>query len=137
MPIAAILKAVGPFLGVVTIAFGALMTYAGAKFLFIVLSFLVATITTSLTFLVVFNLFVPNDASKGAVGGMLFACVLIGGVVTFLTYKITVKAAVPVLAGICGLFGLLALYGLTGKHIPVLRIVFCVGGFALGAFFGN
>jgi len=136
MPIAAVLKAVGPFLGVVTIVFGALMTYAGAKFLFIVLSFLVATITASVSFLMIFNLFVPVTASKGTVGGILAACAILGGVVTFLTYKITIKAAVPVIAGICGLFGLLALYRLTGLHIPVVRILFCVGGFALGAFFG-
>jgi len=137
MPIAAVLKAVGPFFGVIAIVFGALMTYAGAKFLFIVLSFMVAILTSSISFLMIFNLFVPVTASKGTVGGILAGCAILGGVVTFLTYKITIKAAVPVIAGLCGLFGLRALYGLTGLHIPVVRILFCVAGFALGAFFGQ
>ena len=137
MPIAAVLKATGPYFGALAILFGALMTYAGARFLFIVLSLLVAGLTTGISFLLIFNLFVPVTASKGTVGGLLFGCFLIGGIVTFLTYKFTVKAAVPVIAGICGMFGLLALYRLTGLHIPIVRILFMVAGFGLAAFFGH
>lgn len=131
------MKAVGPFLGVIAICFGALMTYAGAKFLFIVLSVTVALIVTSLSFLMIFNLFVPITASKGVVGGLLFLCVLIGAGVTFAVYKITIKAAVPVLAGICGIMGMWALYRLTGLHIPIARVAFLCVGFGLGAFFGH
>lgn len=137
LPIAAVLEAVGPFFGVIAICFGALMTYAGAKFLFIVLSVTIALIVTSISFLLIFNLFVPVTASKGVVGGVLFLCVLVGALVTFLTYKITIKAAVPVLAGICGIMGAWALYRLTGIHKPVVRILFLVGGFGLGSFFGH
>lgn len=137
MPIAAVLKAVGPYFGVLAIIFGALMTYAGAKFLFVVLSLLVAGLTTGISFLLIFNLFVPVTASKGAVGGLLFACFVLGGIVTFVSYKFTTRAAVPVIAGICGMFAFLALYRLTKLHIPIVRIVFMVAGFALAAFFGH
>jgi len=137
MPIKAVLKAVGPFFGVIAILFGLLMTYAGAKFMFVVLSILVAGLTTGLSFLLIFNLFVPVTASKGVVGGILFACFLLGGIVTYFVYHITIRAAVPVLAGICGMFLMLALYGLTKMRIPIVRILFMVAGFALGSFFGH
>jgi hypothetical protein len=137
MPIMAVLKAVGPFMGVILIVFGALMTYAGAKFLFIVLSVAVAGVSSGLSFVLIFNLFIPVTASKATVGFFLVLCILLGGVVVFLTYKVTTRAAVPVLAGFCGLLALRACYGLTGLRIPAVRILFMVGGFALGAFFGH
>lgn len=137
MPIAAVLRAVGPFLGVIAIIFGALMTYAGAKFLFIVLSLMVAGITTGFAFIIIFNLFVPVTASKGTVGGLLFGCFVIGGIVTFFSYHLTVRAAVPVLAGVCGFFTFRVLYSMSGLRIPVVRILFMVGGFALAAFLGH
>lgn len=137
LPISAVLTAIGPFLGVIAIVFGALMTYAGAKFLFIVLSLVVAGVGSFVSFILIFNLFIPVTASKGVVGGAIALCLVLGLVLVFLTYKITTRAAVPFLAGFCGLFAARALYGLTGLHIPVVRILFFVAGFAICAYFGH
>lgn len=136
MPIMAVLKAVGPFLGIITILMGLLMTYAGAKFLFIVLSLSIAGITTGVSFLVFFNLFIPATASKGVVIGVLLLCFVLGAVVVFLTYKITTKFAAPILAGLCGLMVARAIYSQTGLHIPLVRLIFFVVGFAGGLFLG-
>lgn len=137
MPIKAVLEAVGPFFGVILIVFGALMTYAGAKFLFIVLSVAVAGVSAGLAFILIFNLFIPVTASKGVVGFFLAVCILLGGVVVFLTYKVTTRAAVPVLAAICGLFVMRVLYRRTGLHSTPVRIAFLATGIALGAYLGN
>jgi hypothetical protein len=137
LPLSVIMKALGPYFGFICIAFGALMTYAGAKFLFVAISFMVASGVSAFSFMLIFNLFVPVNASAGVAGFLLFACIVLGGVVTYLTYKVTTKAAVPVIAGFCGLFLLWTLYGLTGLRIKVVRALFCVAGFALGAFLGH
>ena len=105
------MKAVGPYLGAILILFGALMTYAGAKFLFYAICVVVAGVVTGFSFLLIFNLFIPVSASTTVVGLLLVLCFVLGGVVSFFTYHITTKAAVPVLAGLCGLFAFRALYG--------------------------
>lgn len=131
------MTAISPFIGVILICFGLLITYAGARFLFAVLSFIIALLISSVSFLLIFNLFIPITASTMQVAGVLALCLIIGVVLTGVTYEVTGKATIPIIAGICGVFAMLAVYNSTRFSTPLLKIFFCLCGFALGAHFGN
>ena len=135
------MAAVSPFIGAIMIVFGLLITYAGARFLFAVLSFIIALLVTSVSFLLIFNLFISITAPAIQVYGVLVLCILIGVIVTSVTYEVTGKATIPIIAGICGVFAMLAIYNSTilstSLDSPLVKILFCLCGFALGAHFGH
>jgi hypothetical protein len=138
----AVVDAIKPFSGVLLILIGGLMTFAGAKFLFQLVSAVVTLVTTILFYLVISNLFFTVRTGAGFKIGLLIASILLGIGAAFLSYKLTIRYAIPIVAGAGGGFGFKLISNLAGLRneyaaIGILVLGICVGvyaGFKLNEF---
>lgn len=120
------------------------MTFAGAKFLFIALSFVIGFTIASVFFLITYNLFVnpESSSSTGWTIGLLVGSILIAIITVGLTYKFTYNLAVPIIAGIAGAFGFFMIFTVTGLGGKLnggkvwVEIAFAVVGAIIGIIVG-
>lgn len=91
IPLGRVANAIAPFLGAVLIIFGALMAFAGAKFLFVVISFVIGFVSAAVIFGLTYNLFIDPSSKSGRTWTviLLVVSVLLAILVVFFTYKFT------------------------------------------------
>lgn len=131
------MNAIAPFIGAILIVFGGIMTFAGAKFLFLVFAGLVGLLVTTVMFLMCYNWFLdPAKSTKGALIGLLVFTSLVGGAVGYFSYKFGKAWAVSVLAAWAGIaigVTLVKLFGVKGSKAPVVAAMLgAATGFYLG-----
>lgn len=73
-----------PFLGIILILVGIIMTFAGAKFLLLVITALTFIAVTGLVFLVFYNLFLGSNSSQGVMVTVLVIALIAGGAASYL-----------------------------------------------------
>jgi len=132
----AVWDAIKPFTGVILILVGGLMTFAGAKFLFQLVSAVVTLVVTIVFYLVVSNLFFGLKTTAGPKIGLLVAALLLGIGAAFLSYKLTIKFAIPIVAGVGGGFGFKLVSNLAGIRNEYAAIGILVLGICAGAYLG-
>jgi len=132
------MNAITPFIGAILIVFGGIMTFAGAKFLFLVFAGLVGLLVTAVLFLTCYNFFLdPSKSGMGALIGLLVFTTLVGGAVGYFAYKFGKAWAVSVLAAWAGIaigVTLVKLLGIKGTKAPVVAAML---GAASGFYFGK
>jgi len=116
LPIGVIFNAIGPYLGGLLILVGLIMTFAGVKFIFIVLALNIGLISAGILFIIPYNLFINPESSsaKGWTIALLVIASILAIVIVVLTYKFTKALAVPIMAGIAGAFGFYLIYKVSG-----------------------
>jgi hypothetical protein len=91
----------GGLIGLILLALGIGMTYAGAKFLFTLIAAIVWTGVSGLIFLMGFNI-LPIEASLVALGSVAALSMVVGGFVAKYSADFLKKYAVTLLAGWAG-----------------------------------
>lgn len=145
VPLGEVIDAIAPYIGAILIVFGTLMTFAGAKFLFIVISALIGFIVSTVSFALTYNLFIdPSSSSaKNWTIGLLVVSIILALVIVFLTYKLTYKLAVPIIAASAGSFAFYFIYQVTGIGNKVehgglyIELAFTGVGGIIGLFIGK
>lgn len=132
----AVWDAIKPFSGVLLILVGGLMTFAGAKFLFQLVSAVVTLVTTILFYLVVSNLFFTVKTGAGLKIGLIVVALLLGLGAAYLSYKLTIRFAIPIVAGAGGAFGFKLISNLAGIRNEYAVIAILVVGIVVGAYAG-
>jgi hypothetical protein len=136
IPINHALNAIAPFLGIIFIVFGLLMTFWGSKFLFIVFGVIIGAVVTAVLFLLANTLFLGVQSSTGLVIGTVIGCILLGAGTAFLTYKFTKAFVVQILAGVTG--ALLVMMVAQTFHLRGWALIgSVVGGAVFGIFIGH
>lgn len=136
IPLIQALNNLAGFVGIILIAFGAVMCFYGTKFLFQVMGLIIGCVVTSFLFLLSYALFLPVDAKTGMVAGVLVFCVVLGAVFSYYTYKLTRSYTVPILGAIGGVVVFLMVARLLKLKKPI-NIVASVAGGALGWFLAD
>jgi len=138
IPIMKYINKVAPFVGAILVAAGLVMCFYGSKFLFWVLGGLVGAVTTGITFQMLYSLWLSgNDSlSMGVFVGVLIGCIIVGGLVAWLTSHLTRKFSVPIIAGVGGAALILILLGAFNVENTYIEVAGAVAGAALGIFIG-
>lgn len=85
----AVWDAIKPYTGVLLILVGGLMTFAGAKFLFQLISAFVSLIVTIVVYLVISNIFFGVKTHAGWKVALICAALAIGLGAAWVSYKLT------------------------------------------------
>lgn len=144
VPIGHLIDALGPYIGAVLIFFGCVMTFAGAKFLFFLLSFVIGIFTTSVMFAITYNLFInpASDSANTWTIVLLAISAVLAIILVIFTYKFTSKLGVPIISALAGVFGFLMIYQVTGIAGKIssgqiwVQLGFCIIGGLIGIFIG-
>jgi hypothetical protein len=131
------LNKIAPYIGVILIAVGIVMAFFGSKFVFMVFGFIVGLLSSGASFLLFYNLLMKDDSPQGMVVGSIIASVLIGVVVSYLTYKFSKAWAVALIAAFGGFVLAALIIGLAGITNPVVEIALVVIGAAAGLLVGK
>jgi len=136
---------IAPFAGAIFIVVGLVMAFAGAKFLFIVISLCLGLFISAILFLVTYGLFIDPTSPKAKTITivLLVVSVITSIIIMVLSYKITYKFAVPAVAGLAGALAGYMLYNVSGignkvdKGAIWIQLAFAVVGGAVGLFVGK
>jgi hypothetical protein len=123
-------------MGFIFVVIGGLMTFAGAKFLFQLVSAVVTLIVTIAFYLFVSNLFFTITTGSGPKIGLLITALALGLGAAYLSYRFTVRWAVPIVAGVGGAFGFKLLTNLVGLRNEYAVIAILILGAVVGAYIG-
>ena len=137
IPIQKALGALGPFYGVILLVVGSLMCFAGRKFVFIVLGSVIGFVAFAVLFGLSYALFLPVDISTGLLAGVIFVCALIGGALSYGTFKFTKAYTVQILAGVAGAVIFVMLGKMAKLHKAYFTYIFAIIGAAVGVFLGT
>ena len=132
----ALYHSIEPFMGFVFVVIGGLMTFAGAKFLFQLVSAVVTLIVSTFFYFFISNLFFGLTTGTGLKVGLLIAALALGLGAAFVSFKLTVKFAVPIVAGAGGAFGFKLLSKLVGINNEYAVIAILIIGAVAGVFIG-
>lgn len=132
----ALYHSIEPFMGFIFVVIGGLMTFAGAKFLFQLVSAVVTLIVTTVFYLFVSNLFFTLTTGTGLKVGLLIAAIGLGLGAAYLSYRFTVRWAVPIVAGAGGAFGFKLLSNLAEIRNEYAVISILILGAVGGVFIG-
>lgn len=110
----AFFKAIEPFLGVIFILIGGLMTFAGAKFLLILVSAFIGGFVTIAFYGVISNFFFGLKTGSGAKIGLLCAALALGIGASYAGYKFAEAWAVSIVAAGAGAMGVKLLFSVVG-----------------------
>jgi hypothetical protein len=132
----AVWNAIKPFSGVLLILVGGLMTFAGCKFLFQLVSAVVTLVTTILFYLIVSNLFFTIKTGAGLKIGLLVVAIALGLGAAYISYKLTTKYAIPIVAAAAGGFGFKLITNVAGLRNEYAVIAVLVLGVIVGAYVG-
>ena len=116
----AFFHAIEPYMGAIFIVVGGLMTFAGAKFLFQLVSAFICLIITVIFYGVISNLFFSIKTASGAKIGLMVAALALGIGAAYLSYKFTRAWAIPIVAAGAGGMGfkiLLTLCGVMNDYV--------------------
>jgi hypothetical protein len=130
------MDAIKPFTGVILILVGGLMTFAGAKFLFQLVSAFVTMITSILFYTVCSNLFFDAKTAAWLKVIVLLLALALGVAAAYFSYKLTTKFAIPIVAGAGGAFGFKLIASVAGIRNEYAVIAILVVGIAAGIFLG-
>jgi hypothetical protein len=86
LPIADALRKVGPFIGAILIVVGIVMLFQGSKFVYMVFGTLVGMLSAALFFGAMYSTVLSNSSAPAAVIGCIVLSIILGGLVTYLTY---------------------------------------------------
>jgi uncharacterized membrane protein len=92
------------------------MTFFGSKFLFYVFGVIVGILATAFLFLTSYALFLPVESETGMVVGVIIACVILGGLIAYFSYKLTKNFTVPILGAVGGVVVFLMLAKVLKLH---------------------
>jgi hypothetical protein len=138
IPIMKYLNKVAPFVGAILSVAGLVMCFYGCKFLFWVLGGLIGAVTAGGLFQVLYSLWMSgNDTlSMGVFVGVLVGCVIVGGLVAWMTSALTRKFGTTIIAGIGGAALILILLGAFGVDSVYAQAGGAIAGACLGIFIG-
>lgn len=132
------LDAISPFIGAVLILFGGLMTFFGAKFVFQVFAFLVFLLVSGIFFLISYNFFLSDKHTTTTVLVIiLIAGMVLGGLVSYGTYKFAKAWTVTILGAWAGMVIFLTLSKLAGLNKSSEAILAAVLGAFVGGYVGK
>lgn len=131
------LKKLAPFIGGIFIVLGLVMTFFGAKFLFQVFGIIIGTVVAAILFLLSYALFLPLDAETGLVAGVSVACIVLGGLAAYFSYRFTKAFTVQILGAVGGVVVFLMLAKALKQNKKWIPIIFAVLGAALGWFLAH
>ena len=132
----AFLDAIKPYTGVLMILIGGLMTFAGAHFLFQLVSTFVAMITTIVLYLIISNLFFGNKTAAWLKVIVLLLALAVGSGAFYFSYKFGQRFAIPIVAGAGGAFGFKLISNVAGVRNEYAAIAVLVAGVVAGVFIG-
>jgi len=132
----AFLDAIKPYTGVLMILIGGLMTFAGAHFLFQLVSTFVAMITTIVLYLIISNLFFGNKTAAWMKVIVLVLALTVGAGAFYVSYKFGQRFAIPIVAGAGGAFGFKLISNVAGLRNEYAAIAVMVFGIIAGVFIG-
>ena len=137
IPMQKALAALGPFYGVLLILVGGLMCFAGRKFIFQVLGAVIGFVAFAVLFGLSYAMFLPVDVSTGLLAGVIVVCVILGGLISWGTFKFTKAYTVQILAGVAGAVIFVMLGKMAKLHKAYFTYIFAILGAGLGVFLGN
>jgi uncharacterized membrane protein YeaQ/YmgE (transglycosylase-associated protein family) len=105
IPVFEALNKIGKFRGAIYIIFGLTMTFFGSKFFFQLLGLIVGLISAGILFSVAQALFVPITSGMGMIIGVAVGCIIVGGLITYGSYKVLRKYSVPIMGAVTGIIG--------------------------------
>jgi len=135
--LAKFVDAVSPFLGIILIVGGGGLTFAGAKLILIAFTLLVGLTVTGVLFMVTYNLFIPSGSSSGLYIGVMIVCLLIGGVLGYLSQKFAKAWATTLLATWAGFVAMSLLVKAAGIYNSTAVICLSIAGAVGGGFLGK
>ena len=112
------------------------MTFAGAKFLFQLVSAFVTLITSIVFYLVISNVFFDAKTAAWLRIITLIIALAAGLGAAFLSYKLSIKFAIPIIAGAGGAFGFKLISNVAGIRNEYAAIAFLIVGVAVGVYLG-
>lgn len=112
------------------------MTFAGAKFLFQLVSAFVTCITSIVFYLLISNIFFDAKTADWLRIITLIIALAAGLGAAFLSYKLSVKFAIPIIAGAGGAFGFKLISNVAGIRNEYGAIAFLIVGVVAGVYLG-
>lgn len=120
------------------------MTFAGVKFLFFLLSFVIGVVSTAVLFAITYNLFInpSSDSANTWTIVLLVISSILAIIIVIVTYKFTYNLAVPVIAALAGAFGFYMIYQVSGLATKIksgqvwVQLGFSIIGGLVGIFIG-
>ena len=122
------------FLGVILIVLGALMTFAGAKFLFYAIAAIIMVGVSGASFVLAFNLFLSSLSGVVQVAGLV-GCILLGCAASYFTYQLAQSYAAAIISTAVGVS--IALAVTSAMKNPVVKAVVLVLGGLVGFYIGK
>lgn len=88
------------------------MTFAGAKFIFLMLGFVIGFVSTVIIFLITYNLFIDpaNSSARDWTIALLTTSSIVGLILVVCFYKFLKDLAIPIIAALAGGFGFYMIY---------------------------
>jgi len=137
LPIAEYLAKIAPFFGVIFIIVGLIMCFLGSKFLFQIVGLLIGLVTAAIVFSATYTMFLPTNIEFGPLIGVIILCIVLGGIVSFFSYKFTKNWATQILST----FGGVVVFLMIGKTFQLknglYNVLIGVAGAGFGFFIGN
>lgn len=112
------------------------MTFAGAKFLFQLLSAFVTLVATILFYLIISNIFFGVKTQAGWKIGLIIVAIGVGLGAAYISYKLTSKFAIPIIAGGAGGFGFKLISNVAGIRNEYAAIGILFLGILAGVYLG-
>ena len=129
---------ISPFVGLMMIVFGILMTFNGAKFIFQVFGGIIMLFATAFLFMLTYKFVLPKDQiSIGLYSFDLLICLFLGAYVSYYSTIYSKTWAVPLFSAWLGLAATLILSNLLNIKSGSLTLVLIILGSILGAYFGK
>ena len=128
------LKNLAPYVGAILIILGGIMAFFGSKFLFQVFGLIIGTVAATILFMLSYALFLPVDAATGFVAGVIIACVALGGLFAYFSYRFTKTFTVPILGAVAGVVIFLMLAKTVKLHQKKYTLIVALVGAIVGWF---
>ena len=124
-------------MGIIFILLGALMTFAGAKFLFYLVAVCIAFFVTIAFYLFFSNLFFGPSTEIGLKVFVLILALAFGGTAAYFGYKFTRAWAIAIVAAGAGVMAFKLLLSLCGVMNNYVECVYFLAGAVIGALIGK
>jgi hypothetical protein len=89
IPIARYMDLLAPFFGAILIIIGLAMLLKGSYFLHLVVGLMVGTVATIIFFSIGYSLMPTSQLKFGTLIGVLVLCIILGGLVAYLSFRFT------------------------------------------------
>lgn len=131
------IDAISPYLGFILIVLGGGLAFAGAKLILLAFTILVSVAVSGGLFMMSYNLFIPTKSSEGVYGVVLLICVVIGGVLGYLSKKFAKAWATTLLATWVGFVAMSLLVKIAGIYNNYAVLGLSILGAVAGGFLGK